>query len=178
MRSVHSMSKFSRSKGQRGERTVAKLLQAGLQCEVTRELSASRDGGCDIKIQLGDITYLVEVKFHTKVSQSIISGWWDQAIEQSKLQEKTYMNPIPILIYKQTHWKQWECRMPWHHLLWQMAKTALKRPNFSVETHYMTVPIDILMDIMKVGRTPTISKGKMTTTDNNDIDRTTLGVQP
>ncbi len=104
------MSKFSRSKGQRGERTVAKLLQERLSHDVTRELSASRDGGCDIKIQLGDITYLIEVKFHTKVSQSIVAGWWDQAIEQAKLQEERYLNPVPVLIYKQTHWKKWECR--------------------------------------------------------------------
>jgi Holliday junction resolvase-like predicted endonuclease len=171
------MSKFSRSKGQRGERTVAKLLQERLGCEVTRELSASRDGGCDIKVQIEDITYLIEVKFHTKISQSIVAGWWDQAIEQAKLQEELYLNPIPILIYKQTHWKKWECRLPWHHLLWQFAKTALQKPNFSVEAHYMTVPIDILTDIMKVGKTMTISKGKIMTTDNNDVDRASLGIR-
>jgi Holliday junction resolvase-like predicted endonuclease len=171
------VSKFSRSKGQRGERTVAKLLQERLGCEVTRELSASRDGGCDIKIQLSEITYLIEVKFHTKVSQSIVSGWWDQAIEQGQLQEKVYLNPIPILIYKQTHWKQWECRLPWHHMLWQLGKTALNKPCFSISTHYATVPIDILTDIMQAGRTNTISKGVITTTDNNDVDRASLGVK-
>ena len=172
------MSKISRNKGQRGERIVASLLQEHLQCEVTRELGAARDGGCDIKIQLGDMTYLIEVKFHTKVSQSIIDKWWLQAIEQSKVQEETYLNPIPILIYKQTHWKQWECRLPWHHLLWQMQKTAIKRPNFSIEKHHTTLPIVLLCDVLKANSLNTISKGTIATTDNNDIDRKTLGVKP
>ena len=55
------MSKFSRSKGQRGEREVAELLQKHLQTEVKRELGAPRDGGCDIKITLNEITYFIEV---------------------------------------------------------------------------------------------------------------------
>jgi len=172
------MSKFSRSKGQRGERTVAKLLQERLNCDVSRELSASRDGGCDIKIQLGDITYLIEVKFHTKVSQSIVGGWWDQAIEQCVLQEATYMNAVPILIYKQTHWKQWECRLPWYHLLWQLGRTGFNSKLYSVKEQHTTVPIDILTNIMNSGKQQTISKGTITTTDNNDIDHTTLGVKP
>ena len=130
------------------------------------------------KIQLGDITYLIEVKFHTKVSQSIVGGWWDQAINQCDLQAATYMNPVPILIYKQTHWKQWECRLPWYHMLWQLGKTAFHSKLTSVKDQHTTVPIDILTDIMNGGKLQTISKGKMITTDNNDIDRTTLGVKP
>ncbi len=172
------MSKFSRSKGQRGERTVAKLLQERLGCEVTRELSASRDGGCDIKVQLEDITYLIEVKFHTKVSQSIVGGWWDQALEQSKLQEEVYLNPIPILIYKQTHWKQWECRIPWNHMLSKMKMTNIKvKSDDDMTKCHVTLPIDMLCSIMKANRLNTISNGKIMTTDNNDVDRASLGVQ-
>ena len=172
------MSKFSRSKGQRGERTVAKLLQERLHCEVSRQLSASRDGGCDIKIHLGPITYLIEVKYHTKVSQSIIEGWWTQAIIQSALQASKYANPIPILIYKQTHWKAWECRMPWQYALWQLERTNRYNPTYTMKTHHITVPIDILADIMNGSKHKTISSGKMYVSDNNDIDRTTLGVKP
>jgi len=169
------MSKFSRSKGQRGERTVAKLLQERLSHDVTRELSASRDGGCDIKIQLGDITYLIEVKFHTKVSQSIVAGWWDQAIEQAKLQEERYLNPVPVLIYKQTHWKKWECRLPWNHMLSKMQMTKIKTPDTDdVAQSHATMPIDMLCSIMKANRLSTISKGVITTTDNNDLDKDNL----
>ena len=56
------MSKASRDKGQRGEREVCHKLSELLNLSVTRELSASRDGGCDIKIQKGEFTYIIEVK--------------------------------------------------------------------------------------------------------------------
>lgn len=172
------MSKFSRSKGQRGERTVAKLLQEKLRCDVSRELSASRDGGCDIKIQLDDITYLIEVKFHTKVSQSIVNTWWEQALEQSKLQEETYLNPVPVLIYKQTHWKKWECRIPWNHIMYALHSRCLKRPaHDDMAEFHVTMPIDILCLIMQANRLNTISNGTITTTDNNDVDRKNLGIR-
>lgn len=169
------MSKFSRSKGQRGERIVATLLQERLQTEVKRELGAPRDGGCDIKITLNEITYFIEVKYHTKVTQSTVDKWWDQAKEQAKLNEDIVLNPVPILIYKQTRWKDWECRMPWHHMLWQMGKTALKSKE--LPSPHITMPINILTDVMKAGRSQAISKGKMVVTDNNDVDRKNLGIQ-
>lgn len=172
------MSKFSRSKGQRGERTVAKLLQEKLRCDVSRELSASRDGGCDIKIQLDDITYLIEVKFHTKVSQSIVNTWWEQALEQSKLQEETYLNPVPVLIYKQTHWKKWECRIPWNHMMFKMKFSNAKRSaHDDMAEFHVTMPIDILCLIMQANRLNTISNGTIATTDNNDVDRKNLGIR-
>jgi len=63
-------------------------------------------------------------------------------------------------------------------MLWQLGKTAFHSKLTSVKDQHTTVPIDILTDIMNGGKLQTISKGKMTTTDNNDIDRTTLGVKP
>ena len=168
------MSKFSRSKGQRGERAVAEILQRHLETEVHRELSASRDGGCDIKITLNEITYFIEVKYHAKITQSIIDKWWEQAKDQAKLQEDAVLNPVPILIYKQTRWKEWECRLSWHHLLWQMGKTSIKSQHLCFP--HITVPIEVLTDVMRAGRNQTISKGTMVVTDNNDIDKDSLSM--
>tara|TARA_R110002110_G_scaffold84817_1_gene220550 strand:- start:980 stop:1492 length:513 start_codon:yes stop_codon:yes gene_type:complete len=170
------MSKFSRSKGQRGEREVAELLQKYLSTEVHRELSASRDGGCDIKITINEFTYFIEVKYHTKITQSIIGKWWDQAKEQAELQTDVVLNPVPVLIYRQTRWKEWECRLSWHHMLWQLGKTSVKaRGNCNP---HITMPITVLTDVMKAGRNQAISKGRMILTDNNDVDKTTLGRRP
>ena len=36
------------------------------------------------------------------------------------------------------------------------------------------MPIRVLTDVMKAGKSQTISKGKMVVTDNNDIDKTAL----
>ena len=166
------MSKFSRSKGQRGEREVAALLQEHLQTEVKRELGAPRDGGCDIRITLNEITYFIEVKYHAKVTQSTVDKWWGQAREQAKLNEDVVLNPVPVLIYRQTRWKEWECRIPWHHMLWQMEKTSLKS-KVSPEPH-ITMPIRVLTDVMQVGKSQSISKGKMVITDHNDVSKDEL----
>ena len=65
--------KASRDKGQRGEREVCKLLSEALNLSVTRELGASRDGGCDIKIKMGDLTYVIQ-ESHSSVSGYMVGS--------------------------------------------------------------------------------------------------------
>jgi len=71
--------KSSRDKGQRGEREVCKILSERLNLDVTRELGASRDGGCDIKVTIAEMNYFFEVKLYRKVTQSLVHDWLIQA---------------------------------------------------------------------------------------------------
>jgi Holliday junction resolvase-like predicted endonuclease len=156
------MGKASRDKGQRGEREVCKLLTEALNVDVTRELGASRDGGCDIIVTLGDLTYVIEVKLYRKVTQALVDTWWDQAVSQAEALHDQLINATPILIYRQSHWKYWECRVPFDHMIWQFKCSNVIRDR---NNSFVTVPIDVLTDIMlvdKVGtKFKTISKGSI-----------------
>ena len=154
------MSKASRDKGQRGEREVCHKLSELLNLSVTRELSASRDGGCDIKIQKGEFTYIIEVKLYRKITQAIIDTWWEQAVRQAEEygQVAKILNPIPILIYRQSHWKNWECRVPLHWVTWQLECSSKIKKR---QTRYITMHIDIFTDIIQAGSDIHISSGTM-----------------
>ena len=161
------MTKMSRSKGQRGEREVCHILSEGLGFQITRELGASRSGGCDIKVTIADITYMIEVKLHIKFSEADIQKYWQQAIDQAEEERGAILNPIPLLIYRQNRWKKWQCRMSWGHLLWQLQSTRLAHMT-SVTVRmdaedYVTMDMDKAMSIMEITRTtnPSISKGTM-----------------
>ena len=137
------MSNMSRSKGQRGEREVCHILSHGLGFEITRELEASRSGGCDIMITIAD--------------------YWLQAIRQAEESRHKILNAIPLLIYRQNRWLKWACRMSWSHMLWQLQATKIKKKNISEEKDYVTMEIDKAIDIMDITRTtnPSISQGTM-----------------
>ena len=57
-------------------------------------------------------------------------------------------------------------------MLWQMEKTSLKS-KVSPEPH-ITLPIRVLTDVMQVGKSQSISKGKMVITDHNDVSKDEL----
>ena len=148
----------SRDKGKRGEREVCHLLTEYLEKPVTRELGASRDGGCDIKITMGQFTYFIEVKLYRKVTQASVSEWWGQAVRQANDDDHA-LNPVPVLIYRQRHWKNWEVVVPLHYMLWQLEAT---NKNINKEKHHtVTLCIKFLAHLMSMDTDGTISDGTM-----------------
>lgn len=95
-----------RTKGQRGEREAAALVESwgkpitdslGMPpVELTRNLAQSQDGGYDL---VGLDWLALEVKRHESTAQ--LSQWWKQAVRQAKAGQ------IPLLMYRQnrTPWK-------------------------------------------------------------------------
>lgn len=68
--------KGCRTKGASGERELFSLLSAELGFVVTRELGASRDGGCD---GLDVPGWAIEVKR----TETYCASFWDQAVRQA-----------------------------------------------------------------------------------------------
>lgn len=101
--------KFSRDKGQRGEREVIQLLQPVVNrvfAEVGREppklernLMQSREGGHDL---VGLEWLALEVKRHETLS---VGSWW----EQTKKQAGT--SKVPVLFYRQNGQRSWKVMM-------------------------------------------------------------------
>ena len=90
--------KASRDKGQRGERAVAKMLREELGLEsLSRNLSQTRNGGCDIAELEG---WSIEVKYQETLH---IPAWWQQTLDQCK-------NTKPLLIYRKSR-QPWKCIM-------------------------------------------------------------------
>lgn len=85
----------SRNKGARGERELFALLSARLGCAVTRNLSQTRDAGCD---SLSVPGFAIECK---RVESSFQSAWMAQAISSV-----CHGHEIPIVFYRQS-------RQPW-----------------------------------------------------------------
>ncbi len=67
------MGKSQRTKGAAGEREVCHLIRDVLGVEAKRNLSQTREGGCDIAVG----PYHVEVKRRARIGQ--IYDWMDQA---------------------------------------------------------------------------------------------------
>ena len=154
----------SRDKGKRGEREVCHMLTKYLGEPITRELGASRDGGCDVKITMGEFTYFVEVKLYRKVTQASVAEWWKQTLRQANDDEHA-RNPVPVLIYRQSHWKYWEVVIPLNYMLWQLEATSkpIKKETDHVP-HTVTICVKFLADLMRMRwgtNEQTISNGKM-----------------
>ena len=62
------MSKSQRTKGAAGEREVVGILRDELGIEVARNLDQSRDGGCDITLQVAGKAMALEVKRQERAS--------------------------------------------------------------------------------------------------------------
>ena len=151
----------SRDKGKRGEREVCHMLTKYLGEPITRELGASRDGGCDVKITIDEFTYFVEVKLYRKVTQASVAEWWKQALRQANDDEHA-LNPVPVLIYRQSHWKYWEVVIPLQYMLWQLEATN-KNVDKKID-HTVTICVKFLADLMRMkvgGGYGSISNGKM-----------------
>jgi Holliday junction resolvase len=151
----------SRAKGQRGEREVCHMLSKYLGEPITRELGASRDGGCDVKVTIGEFTYFIEVKLYRKVTQANIAEWWTQALRQANDDEHA-LNPVPVLIYRQSHWKYWEVVVPLGYMLWQLE--ANNKVIDKKADHTVTICVKFLTDLMRMkggSHHDTLSDGRM-----------------
>ena len=92
------MSKFSREKGKRGEREVAKIIQKVLDeiygenaPRIQRNTLQSDKGGFDL---VGLEDFAIEVKRHEKLD---IKSWWRQTVRQAG------KDKFPILFYRQNN---------------------------------------------------------------------------
>ena len=151
----------SRDKGKRGEREVCHMLTKYLGEPINREVGASRDGGCDVKITMGEFTYFVEVKLYRKVTQANVAEWWKQAVRQANDDEHA-LNAVPVLIYRQSHWKYWEVVIPLQYMLWQLEAT--NKRDIQDRNHTVTICVKFLADLMRMkggSCHDTISNGKM-----------------
>jgi len=83
------MSKFSKDKGKRGERTVANLIFELTGWNAHRRVRNDH-GDTDL---IGVPGWGIEVKDHAKATLGDVKGWWEQTCHQSK-------GLIPLLIYK------------------------------------------------------------------------------
>ena len=92
------MGKSQRTKGAAGERELAKLLSACLDCDIKRNLSQVRDAGHD----LDGLPFALEVKRQEVLK---VRQWWQQAVEQGKACGKP-----PVLAYRRS-------RHPWRFVV-------------------------------------------------------------
>lgn len=93
------MGKMQRSKGQVGEREVAKKFKDDLGIDAKRNLQQTQNGGYDLA---GIPFFAVEVKRHETLS---IGTWWKQALKQGETMQR-----MPLLIYRRNR-EQWWCVM-------------------------------------------------------------------
>lgn len=77
------MGKSQRTKGAAGEREVCHLIQDTLGVEAKRNLSQTREGGCDIAVE----PYHIEVKRRARIGQ--IYDWLEQAEESCQNGERS-----------------------------------------------------------------------------------------
>lgn len=87
--------KFSRDKGQRAEREVCRMIYDYLGIEAKRNLSQTRDAGCDCLTVPG---WAVEVKYQETES---LNAWWAQSVKQADM-----AGLDPVLFYRAS-------RRPW-----------------------------------------------------------------
>ena len=92
------MSKFSREKGKRGEREVARIIQDVVNevfgenaPRIQRNTLRSDKGGFDL---VGLEDFAIEVKRHEKLN---VKAWWKQTLRQAG------KDKIPVLFYRQNN---------------------------------------------------------------------------
>lgn len=105
----------SRSKGQRGEREVATLLNSVIaECHkemdiplpaepiIQRNQNQSAVGGYDL---VGVDGLAIEVKYYKSITTGMIDKWWEQTLRQAK--DK---GAAPILFYRANGSRRWRIR--------------------------------------------------------------------
>lgn len=92
------MSKFSREKGKRGEREVARIIQDVVNevfgenaPRIQRNTLQSDKGGFDL---VGLEDFAIEVKRHEKLN---VKAWWRQTVKQAG------KDKLPVLFYRQNN---------------------------------------------------------------------------
>ncbi|MBI5428306.1 MAG: hypothetical protein HZA02_08535 [Nitrospinae bacterium] len=106
--------RFSRSKGQRGERELCAILSARLGVDIKRGLSASREGGADTLDLPG---FAVEVK---RCEKENLSAGWKQTVEQAG-------DRMPVLFFRASR-KPWAAVVPIRFFMDQLDYPAGVEP--------------------------------------------------
>lgn len=90
------MGRSQRNKGKRGEREFLNQLGELLDCDLSRNLNQSANGGADSLSLPG---WAVEVKRQERLS---IEAWWNQAVTQAEAD-----NRKPLLAFRRnrTEWR-------------------------------------------------------------------------
>ena len=105
---VKMKGKSARNKGSVGEREVARILEDCLGLKVSRQLSQTRDGGCDLKIRCARKTFNIEVKrceriqaykFFDQAEKSCSGGEIPIVIFRSNGKGWLFIGDISLLIY-------------------------------------------------------------------------------
>ena len=97
----------SRNKGAVAERKVSELFRVTFGCELVRNLDQARSGGSDLKIVNVDRgeryrysrllrQFSIEVKRYARVTETDISGFWNQACNQARRE-----NGWPMLVVQE-----------------------------------------------------------------------------
>lgn len=98
------MGKMQRTKGQVGERELAKLIRENLHMDCQRRIEQTRDSGHDLDL----MDYAIEVKRAKKMN---LNAWWKQTVENA-----TTVGMIPVLAYRIDNY-QWQIVMSFRDLL-------------------------------------------------------------
>lgn len=94
------MSKSQRTKGANGEREICRLLFKELGIDAKRNLSQTREGGCDISVG----TFDIEVKRRKRIGQ--VYDWINQVQEASADPHRT-----PV-VFARADGKEWLSILP------------------------------------------------------------------
>lgn len=98
------MGKAQRTKGASGEREVCRLLRGVLGIEAKRNLSQTREGGCDIAVG----SFHIEVKRRALIGN--IYGWMEQAEASCLAGEK------PVVVCR-ADGKKWLAVLPFEEFM-------------------------------------------------------------
>lgn len=114
------MSAMQRRKGASGEREIARLLSDELGMKFERQLSQSRDGGCDLIVG----PFALEVKRH---ESNPLRAWWTQANVSADA-----LHLMPAVAYRPS-------RQPWRFIV-PVDWYALGRQRGWDEAAILTIP--------------------------------------
>jgi hypothetical protein len=107
--------KASKSKGQRGERAVSKIINDILGTDIHRNLDQARDGRNDLNLG----KYKIEVKLQETTS---IPAWWRQAVASCD------EGDVPLLIFRRSR-EEWKVCLTLEEFLF-LIKQASKDIEF------------------------------------------------
>jgi len=112
------MAALSRTKGQAGERELAKLLTMALGVDLQRNLEQARIGGHDLTLVPGQSdplaqamdAFALECKRYHRVTPGKLAAWWTQATRQAEAAHK-----LPALAYRADRGR-WIVQVGWNAL--------------------------------------------------------------
>jgi len=69
---------------------------------------------------------------------------------------------VPVLIYRQSHWKEWECVVPLSWMIWMLECSNKLKARERKNYEKITMGFNSLTDIILIGKSHKhVSEGKM-----------------